>query len=171
MRLLPGLVVVPLLTLVGAGCSHGTISELPAAPTPPAVTVATLTITPVGGGSMLEGLTTPITTSGGFPSTGATLGAFAQYTDGSGKYVEAAWASSNPQVLAIEGGAFVAKARGTTTVTASFAGKTASETFVVQPGFTGSWSGTFIVEQCGAGGGSIQDVICYPMNQGRTPGA
>jgi hypothetical protein len=120
---------------------------------------------------MLEGLTTPITTSGGFPTTGATLGAFAQYTDGSGKYVEAAWTSSNPQVIAIEGGAFVAKSRGTTTVTAAAEGKTATETFTVQPGIAGTWSGTFTVEHCAAGGGSIYELICFPMNQGRTPGA
>src|SRR5687767_10032986 len=100
MRLLPALLVVLLLTLAVAGCSHGTVSEVPTAPTV-TVRIDTLTITPVGGGSMLEGLTTPITSSGGFPSTGATLGAFARYTDGSGRYVDAAWTSSNPQVLAI----------------------------------------------------------------------
>jgi hypothetical protein len=168
MRLLTGLLVVALLTLAGAGCSHGTISELPTAPTP---RIAVLTVTPAGGGWMVEGTTAALTTSGPLPSTGATLGAFAQYTDGSGKYVEAVWSSSDPQVIAVEGGAFVAKARGTVTVTASADGKTDSETFVVEPGLDGTWSGTFTVEQCIAGGGSVHDLICYPLNQGRTPGA
>ena len=114
---------------------------------------------------MLEGLTTPITSSGGFPATGATLGAFAQYTDGSGHYVQAAWTSSNTDVIAIEGGAFVAKARGTTTVTATFEGKTASETFTVQPGIAGTWAGTFTVEQCAGGGGSIRGIACGSWNR------
>jgi hypothetical protein len=170
MRLLSGLMVVSLLSLAGAGCSHGTVSELPTTPTPNVI-ISTLTVTPVGGGSILEGLTVPITSSGGFPATGATLGAFAQYTDGSGKYVEAAWTSSNSQVIAIEGGALVAKGRGTATVTASFEGKTASETFTVQPGIAGTWSGTYTVEDCAAGGGSIHELICFPMDAGRTPGA
>jgi hypothetical protein len=170
MKLLPGLLVVPLLTLAGVGCSHGTLSEAPTAPTV-TPTITTLTVTPVGGGTMIEGVVTPITSSGGFPSTGATLGAFAQYSDGSGKYVPATWTSSDTNVIAIEGDSMVAKTRGTVTITASAEGKTDTETFVVHGSFAGTWAGTFIVEQCGAGGGSIDELICYPMNQGRTPGA
>lgn len=159
-----------LATLATAGCSHGTVSELPGAPTPRAVTITTLTVTPVGGGTMIEGATVPITSDGPFPSTGATLGAFAQYSDGSGKYVAATWTSSDDTIVAVDGTAFNAKTRGTAIVTASAAGKTAKETFVVQPGMAGTWSGTFIVEQCAAGSGSMYELICYPMNQGRTPG-
>ncbi|MBY0495334.1 MAG: hypothetical protein K2Y23_14070 [Cyanobacteria bacterium] len=171
MKLQPGLLAAALLTLAVAGCSHGTISEIPTAPTQtPAVTIAALTVTPVGGGTMIEGLTAPITSSGGFPATGAALGAFAQYTDGSGKYVEATWTSSDSGVIAIEGGNFIARGRGTAIVTAAAEGKTDSETFVVQPGIAGTWSGTLLVEQCAADTGSMSEVVCYPPNQGRTPG-
>jgi len=155
--------------LAAAGCSHGTVSELPAAPTPPA-TISTLTVTPVGGGSIIEGTSVAITSEGPFPSTGVTLGAFARYSDGSGKYVPATWSTSDDRIVAVDGAALHAKARGSAIVTASAEGKTASETFVVQPGIAGTWSGTYTVEQCEAGSGSMYDLICSPMNQGRTPG-
>ncbi|HEX6162245.1 MAG TPA: hypothetical protein VFZ31_02690 [Vicinamibacterales bacterium] len=167
MKLLPGLLAVSLLTLVAAGCSHGTLNEIPTAPAP---RIAKLTVTPVGGGTMIEGTTVPVTSSGGFPSTGATLGAFAQYTDGSGQYVAASWSSSDTNVVTIDGQTFTARGRGTATVTASAEGMTASETFVVQGGIAGTWAGTLVVQQCGADGGSIYEVTCYPPNQGRTPG-
>ena len=171
MRLLPRLVVVALLTLAVSGCSHGTLKEIPTAPTQtPTVTIAKLTITPVGGGTMIEGTTVPVTSSGNFPSTGATLGAFAQYTDGSGKYVAANWTSSDTNVITIEGDTMTARARGTATVTAAAEGMTATETFVVHGGIAGTWAGTLLIEQCGGGGGSIYEVICFPPNQGRTPG-
>jgi hypothetical protein len=156
--------------LAAAGCSHGTVSELPAAPTPPAITVSTLTVTPVGGGSIIEGMSVAITSDGPFPSTGATLGAFARYSDGSGKYVPATWTSSDDRIVSIDGTSLAAKARGSAIVTASALGKTASETFAVQPGIAGTWAGTYTVEQCEAGSGSMYELICFPMNQGRTPG-
>jgi hypothetical protein len=159
-----------LAILATAGCSHGTVSELPTAPTPPAATITSLTITPVGGGSMIEGLTLPIMADGPFPSTGATLGAFAQYSDGSGKYIAANWTSSDDTIVSVDGTTLSAKARGTAIVTAAAAGKTASETFVVQPGIAGTWAGTYVVDNCQAGSGSMYELICYPMNQGRTPG-
>ena len=172
MRLLSGLMAAVLLSLAGTGCSHGTLKEVPTAPTATTtVTIASLTVTPVGGGSMIEGMTTPITSSGGFPSTGATLGAFAQYTDGSGKYVPATWTSSDVNVIAIEGDTMIAKARGTVTITASAEGKTDTETFVVHGGIPGTWSGTLLIEQCDAGSGSMYEVICQPPTQGRQPGA
>lgn len=167
MRLLPGLFAAPLLFLTAAGCSHGTVGEFPTAPT---ATVTKLTVTPVGGGTMIEGTVVPVTSSGGFPSTGATLGAFAQYNDGSGKYVPASWVSSDPGIITIDGEKMTAKARGSVTLTATAEGMTASETFVVQGGIAGTWSGTYLVERCDAGSGSMYELICFPPNQGRTPG-
>ena len=167
MRLLPGLFAAPLLFLMAAGCSHGTVSELPTAPT---ATITKLTVTPVGGGTMIEGTVVPVTSSGEFPSTGATLGAFAQYSDGSGKYVPASWVSSDPSIITIDGETMTAKARGTVTLTATAEGLTATETFVVQGGIAGTWSGTYRIEQCNAGSGSMYELICLPPNQGRTPG-
>ena len=163
------MVVVALLAL--AGCSHGTVSQLPTSPTPAADIMTSLTVTPVGGGAMIVGSSAPITSDGPLLSTGPTLGAFAQYRDGSGKYVPASWTSSNDTVIAIDGSAFIAKGRGTAVITATAAGKTASETFVVEPGIAGSWSGTYVVDTCEASSGSMEELICYPLNQGRTPGA
>ena len=167
MRLLPGLLAVSLLTLVAAGCSHGTISEFPAAPAP---TVTSLTLTPVGGGRMIEGATAPITSSGGVPPTGAALGAFLQYSNGSGQYVPAAWTSSDPNVIAVENDRLVARNRGTATLTVTAEGWSDSETFIVQPGIAGTWTGTYTVQECAAGSGSMYELICNPPNQGRAPG-
>src|SRR5689334_2212541 len=119
MRLLPGLLVVPLLSLSMAGCSHGTVSAIPTAPAP---TITTLTITPVGGGTMLQGLSAPITSSGPMPASGA-LGAFARYSDGSGEYVQATWRSSDDSIVSIDGSTLNARGRGTATVTATAQGK------------------------------------------------
>jgi hypothetical protein len=163
------LMAAALATLVIAGCSHGTVSELPAAPTG-TVSMTSLTVTPVGGGTMIVGASAPITSSGGFPSTGAVLGAFAQYSDGSGKYVEARWTSSDDNVIAIDNAALSARGRGTATITAAAEGRTAAETFIVEPGIAGTWSGTFVVDTCQAGSGSAYELLCFPPNQGRTPG-
>jgi len=161
---------VVLASIAIASCSHGAVTELPTAPSPPPVTIQKLTLTPVGGGTMIEGFTAPITSSGPFPSTGATLGAFAEYSDGSGQYVEANWTSSDDKVIAVDGATFTARVRGTATITASVGGKTAAETFIVEPGIAGTWSGTYVVDQCSAGSGSMYELICFPPNQGRTPG-
>src|SRR5918994_524342 len=152
--------VFVLAILATAGCSHGTVSELPTAPTAAAATLTTLTLTPVGGGTMIVGATAPITSEGPFPSTGAVLGAFAQYSDGSGKYIPATWTSSDDNIVSIDGAMLVAKGRGSAVITATAAGKTASETFVVQPGIAGTWSGTYVVDNCQAGSGSMYELIC-----------
>lgn len=155
-------VVVVFASLVLGGCSHGTISGLPTAPsnTVPAVTVRKLTVTPVGGASIIAGKTAHITTSGPLPATGAILGAFAEYTDGTGKYVEANWTSSDPTILVASSTSLQAMRRGTATLTATAEGHTASETFTVEPGIPGTWTGTYVVDQCSAGSGSLQELIC-----------
>lgn len=166
MRSLSRFVVIVSATLAIGGCNHGTVSALPTSPTATAaVTVRRLTVTPVGGASIIAGKTAELTTSGPLPSTGAALGAFAEYSDGSGKYVEANWTSSDPTVLIVSNTTLRAMRRGTATLTATAEGHTASETFTVEPGIAGSWAGTFLVEQCGAGSGSMQELIC-----GATPG-
>lgn len=161
MNLPPRFVVIACATLVVAGCSHGT-TVVPTAPTAvvPAVTVRRLTITPVGGASIIAGKTAEITSSGPFPTTGATLGAFAEYTDGSGKYVPANWTSSDTNVLVVSDGSLKAMQRGTATLTATAEGHTASETFTVEPGIAGSWAGTYVVDSCAAGSGSMHELIC-----------
>jgi hypothetical protein len=157
-------VVIAAVTLMIGGCSHGTVGELPTAPS---ATIRTLTITPTGGGSLIAGQTAEITTSGPMPSGGA-LGAYAQYTDGSGKYVEANWTTSDAAVMIVSNATMRAVGRGTATLTASFEGKTDSETFQVEPGIAGTWIGTYVVDTCAAGSAALQELICGVA--GRTPG-
>jgi hypothetical protein len=150
-----------------AGCAHGVITELPTAP---GATIVALTITPAGGASMLAGESAPITSSGPLTDTGPVLGAFAQYRDGSGKYVPATWTSSDANVIRVDGTSFMAIGRGTVTITASAEGRTARETFLVEPRSEGNWSGTFVVDRCLANSGSMAELICMSPDQGRAPG-
>lgn len=138
-----------------SSCAHGFVDEAPTSPTP-AVTLRALTVTPVGGGTILEGGTFPITTSGNTMG----LGAWAQYSDGTTKYVDATWTSSDANVIAIDGGSIRAVGRGSATLTARAEGKTASETFKVEPNMAGTWSGNFVVDQCNAGSGSMGELMC-----------
>ena len=140
-------------------CAHGVVDELPTAP---GAIIRSLTITPVGGGSLIAGQSAPITASGPLPESGAVLGAFAQYRDGSGKYVEAAWGTSDAQVLIVAGGSLVPMARGTAIITARAEGMTASETFTVEPNMAGGWTGRYVVDQCGAGSTAMYDAVCNP---------
>src|SRR6478672_4448735 len=95
------LVAAALATLAIAGCSHGTVTELPAAPSPPPALLRVLTVTPVGGATLLVGTSAPISSEG--PIAAGVVGAFALYSDGSTKYVKAAWTSSDPNVIAVDG--------------------------------------------------------------------
>ena len=111
------------------------------APTPSAPTVTKLTITPLGGGSMMVGASAPIVSTGTSPTTGAVVGAFAEYSDGSGRYVAATWTSSNAGVVSVTNEAITAMGRGTAIVTARFRGHSDDEQFEVMGGITGSWAG------------------------------
>lgn len=151
-----------------AGCTRGVVDEPPTAPT---LTITALTITPIGGGSMMVGTSAPITSSGAVtPSNATALGAYAQFNNGSGRYVEAAWTSSDTGVIAIEGAQLVARGRGTVTITASFEGRSDTETFISEGGIAGRWAGSYLVEQCGANSGSVQEVLCNPPGNARPVG-
>jgi hypothetical protein len=111
----------------------------------------------------------PIVTSGGLRGNGAVvLGAFADYSDRTGRYVDATWRSDNEDILAILGSSVVARGRGTVTLTAIFDRQTDTETFLVEAGVPGRWSGSYVVEQCAASPGSIGEVVCG--SPGRAPG-
>ena len=127
-RLLCALVSLLVAGALSAACAHGVIQELPAAPTAPAPRLTRLAITPVGGGTLPVGGSAPIVSSGVVPS----LGALAQYSDGTFHYVEAAWSTSDPTVIVIEGHVMRAAGPGTATVTAVAEGLTATETFRVE---------------------------------------
>jgi hypothetical protein len=154
--------------LVIGGCSHGTVSELPTAPSAPAPILRALSITPTGGAAILVGTTTPIASEG--PLAVNTLGAYAQYSDGSASYVKATWTTSDANVIALDGAAIVTKGRGSATLTAVFGGMQASETFTVEPGVDGTWAGTYVVDTCDAGSGSVYELICGTASQGRQGG-
>lgn len=157
-----------LLSLIA--CSHNVTTELPTAPTPRPPKVLKLTITPTGGAKMIAGTTATITSEGPLPSSGAALGAFAQYDDGSGKYVEAAWSSSNAGVIEVANGTFTAVARGTAVITASFEALSATETFIVDPGIAGRWGGTYVVDNCQADTAAMYELICLAPSAGRQGG-
>ena len=107
-------------------------------------------------------------TSGGFPSPDGVFGAFARFNNGGGRYVEATWVSSDDSVIAIVGTTMVAHGRGTATLTATFEGKSDTETFIVDAGVAGRWAGSYVVEQCTASSGSMVEVLCGIP--GRMPG-
>lgn len=152
------------LIVVTAGCSHGTVSELPTAPS---ITLKKLTVTPVGGGTITAGGTVEITASGPFSSATPVLGAYAQYSDGSGKYVGATWTTSDPNVIIVSDAVLKAIGRGTATLTATAQGQSASESFTVEPNVTGTWSGTYVIDTCDAGSGSTFEAVCGTPGRAR----
>ena len=156
-----------LACVVVAGCTRGVVSP-DQIPTGPTLSLTDLTITPVGGGSLTVGGSAPIVTSGGLPSNATALGAFARFSNGSGRYVEATWTSSDESVMAVVGTTLVARARGTVTLTATFEGRSDTENFIAEGGIPGRWAGSYIVEQCSANSGSMSEVLCGAP--GRAPG-
>ena len=106
----------------------------------------------------------------GDAAPGTALGAFAHYNNGSGRYVEAAWTSSDTSIIAVEGNQLVARGRGTVTLTATFEGKSDTESFTSEGGIAGRWSGSHIVEQCSGSSGSMQEILCTPPGSPRPVG-
>lgn len=159
-----------LMSIAMGACTRGVVDSPPTAPTPPPPAVTTLTITPIGGGSIQVGASAPIVTSGGLPAAGTPLGAFAQFNDGSGRYVAAAWSSSDDSIITVDGDQLVARGRGTVTLTAAYEGKSDTETFTAEGGVAGRWRGAYLVEQCGGSTGSMQEVLCNPPGNTRAPG-
>ena len=155
-----------LLTLWLSACAHGVVSELPTSPTT-SVTIKNITVTPTGGGTLIAGVNQAITTDG----TTLGLGAWATFSDGSSKYVDATWTSSDTNVIAFDGAMMKAIGRGSATVTARVGGMSDSETFTVAPNMAGTWSGSYVVDQCAAGSGSMQELICNadPARKGVLP--
>jgi hypothetical protein len=170
MKLPSRFVVIACAILVMGGCSHGTVADVPTGPSVvPPVTVKRLMITPVGGGVMIAGGVIDIMSEGPLPA-GPTVGALAEFTDGSGHYIPATWSSSDASVLVVSNNSLRAIGRGTAILTASAQGHTATETFKVEPGIPGTWVGTYVVDDCAAGSGSMQELICSTI-PGRPRGA
>jgi hypothetical protein len=160
-----------LVGAIASGCTTGVGgSNSPTGPSAAVATLTNLTITPVGGGTLTAGGVAPITASGPMPATGAVLGAFAQYSDGSGRYVAASWTTSDADVLAVEGASLVARRRGTATLTATFEGRTDAEDFIVEGGVPGTWTGSYVVDQCVSNSGSMDELLCSAPQGGRPGG-
>jgi len=70
-------------------------------------------------------------------------------SDGSAQSVTATWASSNPDVASVaSNGDVTALVNGTTTITATYQGRTASKTVRAVSNFGGTWSGTYRIAKC-----------------------
>lgn len=150
-------------------CTRGVVDEIPVAPTPGPPTVRRLTITPINGGTMIIGGSAAIVSSGA-PGDSVVLGAYAEFSNGTGRYVEASWTSSNPSVIVVDNSTLTAVGRGTAIVTATFQGQSDDAPFEVMGGITGSWAGTYVVQQCSGSSGSMSEVMCTPPNTGRPAG-
>jgi hypothetical protein len=168
MRSRLGHLVVACLLL--AGCTRNVVGldELPTSPGPITPRPIRLTVTPIGGAAIFAGSAAPISITGGLPGGTAALGAFAEYNNGQGRYVEAAWTSSDDSVLAVVDNQLVGRKRGTAVMTASFEGLSDTETFSVDGAFFGRWSGSYVVEQCSASSASLMDVLCRAPGGGRS---
>lgn len=151
-------------------CTRGVVDENPVAPTPTGPTLRRITITPISGGTLIVGASTDIITSGGLPTSGVVFGALAEFSDGSAHYVNATWTSSNPSVVSVANNTLTAMGLGTALVTATFQGHSDDAPFEVMGGITGSWAGTYVVEQCIASSGSLSEVMCLPPATGRQAG-
>lgn len=152
-------------------CTRGAVTgpDNPVAPTP-TPTLSKLTITPVEGGTMMIGGSAAIVSSGGMPSNAVVLGAFAEFSNGPGRYVAATWTSSHPTVVSVDNTTLTAMGRGAAIVTATFEGRSDDAPFEVVGGIAGSWAGTYVVQQCTGSSGSMNEVMCAPPNSGRQAG-
>jgi hypothetical protein len=160
-------VMVVLAGGVASGCTRGVVDSPPTAPSP---ALTALTITPIGGGSLLVGSSVPLATSGTLPPNAMALGAFAQYANDSGHYVEARWTSSDDSVIVVDAGRLVARGRGSVTLTATYEGLSDTETFIAEGGVAGRWQGSYVVQECSGNSGSVQEVLCNPPGNRRAPG-
>ncbi len=127
------LCVLGLLALA-AGC--GDKPAGPSGPPPPSVTNLAI----AGADAVLTGLSSNYTLT-------ATL------SDGIRRTIPAAWSSSNPDVGSVDGsvdgaGRLDGRAHGSTRLTATFDGLTASKTVQVINNYEGRWEGRFLIRAC-----------------------
>lgn len=126
------------LVAVANGCGDKT----PAAPSQPVTTVSGLAIT--GPDAILTGLSTGYTAN-------------AAFADGSTRAIAAVWTSSNPAAASVDGmGGFTGRTHGSTTLTATYEGRSASKTVQVVNNYAGTWEGRYVVKAC-ADSGDLTD--------------
>lgn len=124
-----------LLAVLGlAAVANGCGGKTPAAPSQPATTVSGLAIT--GADAILTGL-----------SIGYT--AKATFADGSTRTIAPVWTSSNPAAASVDSmGGLTGRNHGTTTLTATYEGRSASKTVQVVNNYAGTWEGRFVIKAC-----------------------
>ncbi|HEU4927157.1 MAG TPA: Ig-like domain-containing protein [Vicinamibacterales bacterium] len=123
--------VVLTIALLSAGCQG---KPSPAAPTSPTVTSLTI--------SSADTLLT-----GAAVSFAATV----TRSDGTTQTVTPAWSSSSPDVATIDSAGRVdARAHGTTVVTATLEGVSATKAIAVVNNYAGLWTGRYVVTACDA---------------------
>jgi hypothetical protein len=118
------------LVAVANGCSE----KNPAAPGQAATTVTGLAIT--GADAVATGLSTSYTAN-------------AAFADGGTRAVAPVWASSNPGVGSVDNtGGFTGRTHGSTTLTATYEGRSVSKTVQVVNDYSGTWEGRYVVTAC-----------------------
>lgn len=124
------LLVLGVLAL-GTGCDRKS-PVAPSGPPPPAVTSLVIT----GADAVLTGLS-------------ATYTATATLSDGATQTGTTTWSSSNPFVATVDAaGRLEGRAHGSTTVTATYIGRSASKTVQVVNNYAGTWVGRYVVNAC-----------------------
>ena len=133
-------VVVVFVALI-TGCND----KNPAGPSPPAAPAVTdLVITGVD--AVLTGVSTTYTVT-------ATL------SDGTTRAVTPTWISSNTDVASVNtAGGLAGRGHGSTNLTASHAGRTASKTVHVVNNYGGTWDGRFVIRAC-TDSGDLTEVV------------
>ena len=122
------------LAIVSVVLTTGCDGKNPAGPSPPAAPPVTdLVITGVD--AVLTGVSTTYTAT-------ATL-------SGGTRAVTPAWTSSNTNVASVDSdGHLSGRAHGSTDLTASYAGRTASKTVQVVNNYGGTWEGRYVIRAC-----------------------
>ena len=136
----------PLLVFGLAALATGCDREPPAGPSGAApLTVTGLTVT--GPEAVLTGVSTPFL-------------ATATFSDGRTQTGTTVWTSSNPAVATVDaGGQVVGLAHGSTTLTATYVGRTVSKTVQVVNNYGGSWVGKYVVNACDGFPGWCEDTL------------
>ena len=145
------LAVVVVFAALATGCNDKTN---PAGPSRPAVpTVTNLDIS--GADAVRTGVSTNYTVT-------------VILSDGTTRAVTPMWTSSNPGVANVDtAGRLVGLAHGTTSLTASHEGRSASKTVQVVNNYEGSWVGRYVINACDASGDlRDRDVVSRSWQRG-----
>jgi len=133
MRLLGVALVLSVIVLPGCNGTN------PAGPSQPAASAITgLAIN--GAEAVLTGASASYTATATFP-------------DGTLRAVTPAWISANPAVASVDGdGRLDGRSHGSTTLTATYQGRSVSKTVQVVNNYAGTWKGSYVIRACSDSG-------------------